>query len=130
MYVLAMISLFLSLKSKCQKFEISNKHIKYEIVSVGSKLINNRLSPSKYLIEVNIPESKKKTIRRLDKKKWLSLLNNNKTDWAANLLLYEFYKKDAVLYIDIITSKTKWVALQKKKDVTYWKKKLRDAPLQ
>lgn len=112
-----------------QDFSLYNSIIKFDILKTSTQKVGgDTIIPSKYLIDVTIPEKQKKRYKSLSKKKWIKLLNNSKTDWAANLVLYDLYQKDAIDFFFIIVSREKWVLLQKKKDLDHWSKVLPNYP--
>jgi hypothetical protein len=105
---------------------IQNDSIQYTLAYVGSQLLdNNQLIPSKWIIVVGIRSKQEKIVKAMKRDEWIRLLSDSNTDWAANLILYALYRKDAVLYNSVIKSRKDWVNLDRDKDVTYWKKILR-----
>ncbi len=74
-------------------------------------------------VEVNITEKQKFLLKRVTYNQWLSLLNDDKTDWAANILLYYMYNKDAISLAD---DKKTWLLYFKNKDIEYWRRFLQN----
>jgi hypothetical protein len=101
---------------------LQNSSIKYQILYIGPQLLDSsKATPSKYLIRVRLNNSERKTVKSFDKAEWIKLLLNDKSDWAANLTLYDLYHKDAILYNTVIKSRADWVRVNKEKDISYWK---------
>ena len=67
----------------------------------------------------------RRIIKSINKEEWIKLLLNNKTDWAANLILYDLYKKNAVVFNTVIKSRKDWINVSKDTDVSYWKEFIR-----
>jgi hypothetical protein len=101
---------------------LQNSSIKYQILYIAPQLLDsNRATTSKYIIRVQLKNSERKTVKSFDKAEWMKLLLNDKSDWAANLTLYDLYHKDAMLYNTVIKSRADWVRVSKEKDISYWK---------
>lgn len=52
----------------------------------------------------------------------LRKLSDTTTDWAANLILYSKYHKDAIPLMH--SDRETWIRIHKEEDVAYWKQKL------
>jgi len=67
----------------------------------------------------------KKTVRKLllskDSAFWISHLENARSDWATNLILYCLYYRDAAELAYIYTDRAKWIK-RKPDEIEYWKK--------
>ena len=50
-----------------------------------------------YRVMVELTDKEKGEAKKIHCKEWESLLNDVRRDWAANLILYYLYKKDAHL---------------------------------
>jgi hypothetical protein len=95
----------------------------FKIVRISSKFIDsNDVTPSLTAIKISLSELDQKEIRKFDCNMWIQLLEGNETDWAANLCLYEIFKKDASEF-KIVKTKDKWRQCCKKDDTTFWKNK-------
>ena len=79
------------------------------------KIIIDYIS-NKYDIPIDFLE---KELNDISKDKWLYLLQNEKTDYAANLLLYNLYQKGAILFYN--QDKFYWRSCCKSDDINYWK---------
>lgn len=106
---------------------IYNDSIHYRFGYVGMKFIDDKtIEPSKYIVVINLSKNEKERVVALKKNDWLKLLSNSKTDWAANLLLYNLYKRNAIEYYVNIKNRNIWILLNKKKEeIRYWKKMLK-----
>jgi len=69
-----------------------------------------------------------KFFKSIPSKQWLELLNNEETNWAANLCLYCLYRRDCASYVvNNIRSAKKWhETMQEKDDMDYWSRLLWD----
>jgi hypothetical protein len=103
---------------------IDNLSLKFQIVRVSEKSKENGFICYKgtYVItELSIEE--RRIVKSIDKKTWLSLLNDPNKDWAANLLLYELHGKFAGVLTIFEDSRDKWVNnYGKAVDIADWKK--------
>ncbi len=76
------------------------------------------------VIHVSLPQSIKRQLVNISRKEWISLLENKKSDWAANLILYEIYEKNALLF-EYVKKRENWVGVHQREDIEYWKQKLK-----
>ena len=99
---------------------ITNNKIKYEIVLVAC----DTCVPIRnigYRINLVMTARQKAIIEKINDETWLKLLENPSKDFAANIILYSLYKKDAIIffeYKDIYD----WKRARKQNDVKCWKK--------
>ncbi len=101
---------------------INNETIDYQLV-IKSCDTCVPISNIGYRIVVNLSEEKLEEIQNITPTEWLELLNNEKTDWAANLVLYYLNDKDALILSRHIDC-AKWKKTLKKDDIDYWNKKV------
>ena len=66
----------------------------------------------------------KLTPKQDSRRAWLSLLNDETTDYAANILLYYIYNRDAIVLL-YNRSIREWRAAMKEDDILYWEQKLK-----
>ena len=59
----------------------------------------------------------------MKRKEWLSLLNDETTDYAANILLYYIYNREAIALLYNRSIKD-WRDGMKEDDILYWDKTL------
>ena len=105
---------------------IRNDSIKFAYGFRTPSLLDKHYVPSYYDIHVTINKEERSTAKRLSRECWISLLNDKSTDWAANLILYDLYRKDATDFrIFDLKSRDDWVLQMKKRDVAYWTKYLK-----
>jgi hypothetical protein len=104
----------------------SNDSVKYKVLRKGSVIISEKLvEPVSYYIYVDISNLLREEYKKITKTKWLELLGNEKTDWAANLILYDLYRKDAITFSNNMKKREDWVlSKQKNRDIKYWKSNL------
>lgn len=103
---------------------IKNKTIKFEVVRKSFEFIDtNNIVPAKYFIKVNSNSNQRKEIKTLTSEDWKKLLNDTHSDWAANLILYDMYERNAFFFI--IKNKRKWRMFQMERDIQYWSEHLK-----
>lgn len=71
-------------------------------------------------VVVNLTDKDIEIAEKLSASCWLLLLENDKTDWAANIVLYSLYNKEALLLSrnEIVD----WKRFFKKEEIEYWEK--------
>lgn len=99
----------------------NNNSVKYSIIIKSC----DNCAPIRnlgYRVMLMLSDNELKQITHMDKRCWSEWLSSEKTDWAANLLLYYIYSKDAFL----LKNKNiySWRKYLKKDDINYWHKKL------
>ncbi|WP_311549663.1 hypothetical protein, partial [Prevotella nigrescens] len=52
-----------------------------------------------YRVRVKLTPKQDSIIVRMKRREWLSLLNDETTDYAANILLYYIYNRDAIVLL-------------------------------
>ena len=103
---------------------IDNSSIKFNLVRQSPEFIDkNKVTTPKTLVRIKISALDSQIIRRMKPDDWIRELNNPKNDWAANLMLYAIYEKDAVQF-KVIHIRDEWINTYKASDMEYWKKKL------
>ncbi|WP_196890272.1 hypothetical protein [Aureivirga sp. CE67] len=105
---------------------VLNDSTKFEIRRTSLKFITpNKIEKSKYLITVEEKSKDLKFLKTLNKQSIILLLEDENFDWRINLILYDVFKKDALLfYVFDIRNRLDWVKYDKDKDIIYWKKEL------
>jgi len=104
--------------------KLNNDSIKFTILKTQTKLLDsNKVSLSQEFIKVKLSDSEKRKFRKMKPAQWLILLNDDKTDWAANLCLYDLYKKDAAVF-KIVRTREQWRKCCKEQDIIFWSKEL------
>lgn len=124
-YILILL-IWLSIRSNAQDSSvISNSTIKYGVgrAAVPIDSTGYIVISSNYIIQVEIADSIKMALSKLSREQWLQYLQNPKTDWAANLLLYDLYKKDALLFVT--RTREEWLIRLKNEDIGYWNRTLK-----
>lgn len=77
-----------------------------------------------YRVRVKLTPKQDSIIVRMKRREWLSLLNDETTDYAANILLYYIYNRDAIVLL-YNRSIREWRAAMKEDDILYWEQKLK-----
>jgi hypothetical protein len=78
---------------------IKNETIKFQVLRKRMEFIDsNNIVPSKFLIRVDLNDKQQKKVKTLAKEGWMKLLKDIHINWAANLILYNMYERDAFLF--------------------------------
>ena len=103
------------------KLKLENENVSFTVYRYGMDFTAKTKPKSNMVIETNIKDvALWKRIKLLTTEQWLCLLNNPKSDWATNLILYQLYEKDAVLF-STIKKREDWIGFRRDEDITYWK---------
>ena len=97
---------------------INNKNIDFSIKKVACDSCFPIIDIG-YRVKVKLSAKQESLIAKLKKKEWIHMLNDETTDYAANILLYYIYKRDAIVLLynrDI----RKWRDGMKSDDILYW----------
>ena len=105
---------------------INNDSMKFSYRFISPSILDKDYVPSQYIIRVKISGEQRNMVKDFKREYWIRLLNDKATDWAANLILYDLYRKDAtILEGTNLKSRSDWVLQFKKDDITYWEKCLK-----
>ncbi len=112
----------LSVSAQIGKYKwVNNETIHYYILYYSAREIEiDSFSSSRYNIWVDVPRRFENGKDTLNAKEIIKYLYDDETDWAANLLLYQIYKKDAWLIYSLVKSRDIWVECCKNEDIKYW----------
>lgn len=102
---------------------INNRRINFSIKKVAC----DRCFPIfdiGYRVSVKLTPKQDSIIVRMKRREWLSLLNDETTDYAANILLYYIYNRDAIVLLYNRSIKD-WRDGMKEDDILYWEKRLK-----
>ena len=77
---------------------INNKRINFSIKKVACDTCFPIFDVG-YRVSVKLTPKQKILIVRMKRGEWLSLLNDETTDYAANILLYYIYNRDAIVLL-------------------------------
>lgn len=126
-FIILFLSFFIYLSGFSQdEHPISNKNIKYGAIRISSKFLDsNKFEPSRTYITVDLAQSTRHIITKFTYDEWMNLLNDSTTDWAANLCLYNIFKRDAEFF-SLWQTREKWLNLGyfKKNEIKYWQNNL------
>lgn len=110
-------------KTDCQTIDLSwinNEKIKFSVIKTQTEIISkDSISGGAYLIKPEITYKQFEELKKISQDRWISLLNNSQTDWAANICLYYLHKKNAAIFI-IIRNRKDWIIASKEEDLDYW----------
>ena len=103
---------------------ITNKKIKYSIPLTICDTCATISNIGGFKVFVDLSEKEEEIVRRINKKAWLMLLKNPKTDWAANLILYDIFDKNALLFSFPKLTRKDWLVCLREQDLKFWKNRL------
>ncbi len=84
-----------SIKKNQMEF-INNKSLKYQIIILACDTCAP-ISNIGYRVLVELSNNERKLIKKISYAEWMRLLISEKSDWAANLILYNLFDRDASL---------------------------------
>ena len=102
---------------------INNRTIKYNILLVACDTCAP-IHDIGYRVRISLSAKEDSIIKHISKRQWLSMLNDKKTDFAANLLLYRLYAREAILFLDVKDA-SDWRLSLKDDDLYYWRRTLK-----
>ena len=102
---------------------IDNRTIKYNITLVACDTCAP-IHDIGYRVRISLSAKEDSIIKHITKRQWLSMLNDKKTDFAANLLLYRLYARDAIVLLHIKDAPD-WRLSLKDDDLYYWRRTLK-----
>ena len=102
---------------------INNRTIKYNILLVACDTCAP-IHDIGYRVRISLSAKEDSIIKHISKRQWLSLLNDKKTDFAANLLLYQLYEREAIMFLQIKDA-SDWRLAMKDDDLYYWRRTLK-----
>jgi len=117
---------FIYLSSAAQEKPLfTNNTLKYGVLKTSLEIVDtNKIRVPRYYIKVQLSDSIRSEVKKLNHAEWMKLLLDRNTDWAANLCLYDLFEKDAVIVRLFIATRKEWVRCCKEEDIEYWKKNL------
>ena len=102
---------------------INNRSLNFSIKRVASDSCFPIIDIG-YRIRVKLTPKQDSLIRKLKKRQWINMLNNNTTDYAANILLYYIHNRDATVLLYNRSLKD-WRDGMKNEDILYWNETLK-----
>ena len=105
---------------------INNNNIKYGALKVGARFVDSgKFEPSRIYILIDLTSSVRSAITKFSYEEWMKLLNDTTTDWAANLCLYNIFKRDAEVF-SLWKTRDEWVKFGnfRKNEIRYWRDNL------
>ena len=102
---------------------INNRTIKYNILLVACDTCAP-IHDIGYRVRISLSAKEDSIIKHISKRQWLSMLNDKKTDFAANLLLYQLYEREAIMFLQIKDA-SDWRLALKDDDLYYWRRTLK-----
>lgn len=102
--------------------DINNETIDYNVISRQKKYTTDKVVLPTFLIKVNKTSRDSLIIENMTQDEWLKALKDPATDWAANLLLYEYYKRSGLVFLKC--SMSHWKKNLKQDHLEYWQKVL------
>jgi hypothetical protein len=108
-------------KANNKKMDLSfvkNEKIKHSIVMMSCDTCVP-ITNIGYRVVVALSKKQLAEAKKISPEKWVQLLNDNNSDYLANLILYELYNKSAIRLLQIDNIE-KWRRVMKKEDLEYW----------
>lgn len=102
---------------------INNRTIKYNILLVACDTCAP-IHDIGYRVLISLSAKEDSIIKHISKRQWLSMLNDKKTDFAANLLLYRLYEREAIVLLHY-NNAPEWRQAMKENDLHYWQQTLK-----
>ena len=102
---------------------INNRTIKYNILLVACDTCAP-IHDIGYRVRISLSAKEDSIIKHISKRQWLSMLTDKKTDFAANLLLYQLYEREAIMFLQIKDA-SDWRLAMKDDDLYYWRRTLK-----
>lgn len=102
---------------------INNRTIKYNILLVACDTCAP-IHDIGYRVIISLSAKEDSIIKHISKGQWLSMLNDKKTDFAANLLLYRLYEREAIVLLHY-NNAPEWRQAMKENDLHYWQQTLK-----
>lgn len=102
---------------------IDNRTIKYNIMLVACDTCAP-IHDIGYRVQISLSAKEDSIIKHINKRQWLSMLNDKKTDFAANLLLYRLYEREAIVLLHY-NNAPEWRQAMKENDLHYWQQTLK-----
>ena len=75
-------------------------------------------------VRISLSAQEDSLIRHISKGQWFSMLSSKRTDFAANLLLYRLYERDALVLL-YVKNASDWRLSMKADDLHYWQQTLK-----
>lgn len=103
---------------------LNNDSIQYDILMKTPDARTMKTDPiiHRYVI-VKMSKQVRQFFIRENVNFWMPYLTDDRSDWAANLILYCIYKKDAEQLEYLYTDRRKWLRV-KPSDINYWREYL------
>lgn len=108
-----------NIKSQIRFKSYLNDSIKYDLV-LSRVNGDDRNFLSELVLKTNVPDSIKDVFFKMPNAKVILFLKDSSTSWAMNLLLYEKFRKEPILYQDRIKNRAQWDLHLKNIDISNW----------
>ena len=121
--IIILFTVSFSMSVYAQNIGMDNDSVDYLIEYVSIELDeeeDNVITPSKYVVVIDLTETQKEGIKKLSYKDWERLLTDINTDFVSNLLLYSLFERDATLLDGL--NRDEWLKCCKSDDIHYWLK--------
>ncbi len=105
---------------------LNNDDLEYDMLLKAASIDDSlkEMTPSMFFVELELTEEQLSVVKSISNNKWLDLLTNESTDFAANLTLHYLFEKDAISLYRI--KREDWLIAEKEKDIDYWKNYLQN----
>lgn len=99
---------------------MNNDSIKFDLLMTMPDFENGVYYSDYALVVNNLDSAGKAIVQSFSKDQWMAFLKNNKSDWAANIILYSIYKKSAGIFRVAVKSRDSWIENSREADLVYW----------
>jgi len=108
---------------------LKNESIKFKVILITPNITNKtERKSSQNLVRIEMPDSIRNFLLLQDGAYWMRKLNDNKSDWAANLTLYYLYNRDALLVNAVANHSIDWNTIRNN-EIDYWNTFLKKKPI-
>jgi hypothetical protein len=102
---------------------INNDSISYTVTKVACDTCFPVIDVG-YRVVVDCSPIEKQKLKNISKQMWLNMLNDPDKDYAANIWLYYFYEREAIVLF-YHQKKSKWRKVMKEDDILFWRNNLK-----
>ena len=102
---------------------INNDSISYTVTKVACDTCFPVIDVG-YRVVVDCSPIEKQKLKNISKQMWFNMLNDPDKDYAANIWLYYFYEREAIVFF-YHQKKSKWRKVMKEDDILFWRNNLK-----
>jgi hypothetical protein len=103
-----------------QSFNFDNDSVKYQIIIKTKDLNSTENKNGVYFVKMNLNKTLKDSLKCKRFDFWMVKFNNENQDWAATLVLYYLYRRDAPSIVLVERNREKWLTI-KDNEIREWR---------